>query len=96
MAIRSNRIVIAWAVLTDDNIDVKTVSETRRGAIINHLVSRFGIMIYNWTADADIEALWAKRVKPNQLCTTVMVQRAPPDVAERLKKCTEREDGHSK
>jgi hypothetical protein len=48
-----------WAVLVKGGpIYVKTVSETRRGAIVNWLVVEHGALIMNHHTDADIERMW--------------------------------------
>jgi hypothetical protein len=65
-----------WAVVTDFKIDINTVSETRRGALVNWLVRVAGIMIYQWHTDEEIETLWHKVSRPNQICTIVNVQEA--------------------
>lgn len=52
--------VQGFAVVFNDVIDVRTVSETRRAAIVNWLVVASGCMIYNRTTDQQIEWLWEK------------------------------------
>lgn len=49
-----------WAVmgLHAGRIFVKTVSETRRGAIVNFLVTECKMLVLNRHTDADIEAMW--------------------------------------
>lgn len=48
-----------WAVISPDGqLDVYTVSPTRRAAIINWLVRERRIMIYQHDSDEKIEALW--------------------------------------
>lgn len=47
-----------WAIIEDIGIDVRSVSPTRRAAIVNWLVTRKGIMIYHTTTDEQIEAMW--------------------------------------
>jgi len=51
----------AWAVKDYYGINVKTVSDTRRAAIVNWLVTVPKIMIYNHMTDAEIESLWRNR-----------------------------------
>jgi hypothetical protein len=46
-----------WAVIDDNGIDVKTVSPTRRAAIVNWLVTH-GAMILTTHSDQDIEDIW--------------------------------------
>jgi hypothetical protein len=47
-----------WAVVEGDLIDLRTVSETRRAAIVNWLVVRPRIMVYASWDDEDIEYQW--------------------------------------
>ena len=49
-----------WAVITGDTIHVKTVSPTRRAAIVNFLVTDRSMAIYSQHTDADIETWWKK------------------------------------
>lgn len=50
-----------WAVTTSNgDIEVSTVSPTRRAAIVNWLVVACSIMIRNSHSDADIEEIWRK------------------------------------
>lgn len=51
-----------WAVASNfrGDIYIKTVSDTRRAAIINWLVTEGGIPITKYHTDADIERLWNK------------------------------------
>lgn len=47
-----------FAIMTDGAIDMRTVCESRRGAVVNWLVSAASIFIFKWHTDADIENLW--------------------------------------
>lgn len=47
-----------WAVVDNDQINVRTVSPTRRAAIINWLVFEQGHRIYVSTPDDLIELAW--------------------------------------
>jgi hypothetical protein len=49
-----------WACVTGDLILVKTVSPTRRAAIVNFLVTERSMMIYAHHTDDDIARAWAK------------------------------------
>ncbi len=51
----------AWAVKEGDKINIRTVSDTRRAAIVNWLVVVPRVMIYNHMTDAEIESLWKHR-----------------------------------
>lgn len=48
----------AWGVVTNDGLVVRTVSDTRRAAITNWLVTNAGVMITNRHTDDHINALW--------------------------------------
>lgn len=47
-----------YAVVSFGKIDVATVSPTRRGAVVNWLVTVGRQRIYNHTTDEQIEATW--------------------------------------
>jgi len=48
-----------WAVVKSNGlIYIKTVSDTRRAAIINWLVTEKQIPIFAYHTDADVEAYW--------------------------------------
>ena len=49
-----------WATVTDDNINVRTVSPTRRGATIKWLMMVPLVPIYTDYSDARIEHEWLK------------------------------------
>ena len=49
-----------YAVILGDEIDVRTVSPTRRAAIVNWLVVNRRVPILNSTTDEQIEQLWNK------------------------------------
>ncbi len=51
----------AYAVIVDEKIDVRTVSETRRAAIVNWLVVNCGCPIFASTTDEQIEEIWKER-----------------------------------
>lgn len=50
--------VEGYAVIEDNKIEVRTVSPTRRAAIVNWLVVRKNCMIYLTTTDDQIEEMW--------------------------------------
>ena len=50
----------AYAVVENEKIDVRTVSETRRAAIVNWLVVSRRIPIFLGTTDEEIEEIWDK------------------------------------
>ncbi len=47
-----------WAILSEKGIDVRTVSPTRRGAIVNWLVTTCGVPVQNHWTDEAIELMW--------------------------------------
>jgi hypothetical protein len=47
-----------WAVIADGEINVKTVSPTRRAAIVNWLTVDLGFLIHNHHTDEQIESAW--------------------------------------
>jgi hypothetical protein len=59
----------AWAVVDcyGTNILQNTISETRRAAIINWLVTVGGVWVRNTTTDQEIEDLWEKRPAHTQV-----------------------------
>ena len=59
-----------YAVVMDDKIDMRTVSATRRAAIVNWLVANAVCMVYLWTTDDEIEVLWARYNTANRAHVT--------------------------
>lgn len=47
-----------WAIKHFDKIDVRTVHDTRRGAIVNWLVVSAKRVVTNAHSDEDIEQMW--------------------------------------
>ena len=56
-----------WAVADPKGIIVKTVSETRRGAIGRALMVYAGLMISTSWEPADIETTWERCAEENKL-----------------------------
>ncbi|WP_029581970.1 hypothetical protein [Bradyrhizobium sp. URHD0069] len=50
--------VTGYAILSFGLIEVATVSPTRRGALVNWLVTTARRPIYAWTTDEEIERHW--------------------------------------
>lgn len=50
---------LGWAVTDEDGINVKSVADSRRAAIINWLVTTHSLAIMNAHSDADVENMWA-------------------------------------
>lgn len=72
-----------WAVVKSNGlIHIKTVSDTRRAAIINWLVTEKGVRIYAYHTDADIEAIW-KHYGAHADCREVTISLAPAPPASR-------------
>ncbi len=63
-----------WAVADPDGLNIKTVSETRRAAIVNWLVVEKGVGIFNTTNDEQIEMAWRNLCGPSEVME-VTVQR---------------------
>ena len=54
-----NIIGTGWAVAgSNDQVDLRTVGETRRSALVNWLVAGVGIAVYTYTTDEQIENAW--------------------------------------
>lgn len=51
---------VGWAVSDGDGIDLKTVSDTRRAAIVNWLCVKDGRIVSNVTTDQQIERMWGR------------------------------------
>ena len=66
-----------YAVVYNDKIDVLTVSETRRAAIVNWLVVNRRIPILNSTTDEQIEQLWNEH-SGDATVAAVEINRALP------------------
>lgn len=49
-----------WAVTDDRGLNIRTVSETRRGAIINWLVVAARVLVLANQTDDEIEYLWVR------------------------------------
>lgn len=47
-----------FAIMTDGAIDMRTVCESRRSAVVNWLVASAGIFVFKWHTDACIEKMW--------------------------------------
>ncbi len=64
-----------WAVLTNEGIDMRTVSDTRRAAIVNWLAVSASILMLAWMNDEYIEKLWQEH-RGNVRAIPVKVQSA--------------------
>ena len=54
-----NIIGTGWAVAgSNDQVDMRTVSDTRRAALVNWLVAGVGIGVFASTTDEQIENAW--------------------------------------
>ena len=69
----------AFAVIMDEKIDVRTVSETRRAAIVNWLVVSCGCPVFNFTTDEEIERLWRGHSE-GAAVGRVEINRALPEI----------------
>lgn len=52
--------VQGFAVVLNDKVNINTISETERAAMVNWLVVECKILIYSTTTDEQIEELWFK------------------------------------
>lgn len=52
------RDAIGWAVIEKGAIKVRTVSDTRRAAMVNFLITERNTMIYSSATDEQIERMW--------------------------------------
>lgn len=65
-----------FAIFSFGRLDVTTVSPTRRGAVVNWLVTSARRPIYAWTTDGEIEGLWRGLHGPDHECAMVLITRA--------------------
>jgi hypothetical protein len=65
-----------WAVVKDGKIDVRTVCETRRAALVNWLVTEKRLFVTVFDVDEQIEHWWAAH-NDGAICTTVNVAVTP-------------------
>lgn len=63
-----------WAVKDPEGINIKTVSDTRRAAIVNWLVVEKGALATRTASDEDIEKAWRHLCGPSEVMA-VTVQR---------------------
>lgn len=68
----------AFAVIVGEKIDVRTVSDTRRAAIVNWLVVDRGCLILRTDTDEQIEHLW-KQEQGDAIVASVEISRALPE-----------------
>lgn len=52
---------VGWATTDTDGIDLKTVSDTRRAAIVNWLGTKGQRQVYSFHTDDYIEEMWRAR-----------------------------------
>ncbi|HXA85768.1 MAG TPA: hypothetical protein VNZ47_11870 [Candidatus Dormibacteraeota bacterium] len=71
-----DRKAVGWAVMNPEGIDMRTVSDTRRAAIVNWLVAGCGIFITRFHTDSEIERLWREHCGASE-ATPVTVAPAP-------------------
>ena len=68
-----------YAVIFDGKINVRTISDTRRAAIVNWLVVHGGCPILANTTDDEIEQLWANH-RGGAVVSMVTISRSPVNV----------------
>jgi hypothetical protein len=64
---------IGFAVVSFGKIDVTTVSPTRRGALVNWLVTSARVPIFQWTSDDEIETSWRQICGRDHQCAEVAI-----------------------
>lgn len=64
--------VLGWAVVDRNQIKIRTVSDTRRAAIVNWLCVEKGALVSNATTDEQIEVMWHVTCG-EAICTTISV-----------------------
>lgn len=67
----------AFAVVADEKINVRTVSDTRRAAIVNWLVVDCNCLILRTDTDEQIEHLWEQE-RGNASVAAVEISQALP------------------
>jgi hypothetical protein len=60
----NEREAFGWGVTSNKGILVRTISDTRRAAIVNWLMTKGGTMVYRSTPDIEIERWW-QELKPS-------------------------------
>lgn len=63
-----------YAVVSFGELGVATVSETRRGALVNWLATRCRWMATNQTTDDEIERRWTEWKGQDNQCVAVAIQ----------------------
>jgi hypothetical protein len=64
-----------WAIIENGRINVRTVSPTRRAAIVNFLVVERGILVMDSATDEQIEQKW-KQMRSQAVVTEIVVTEA--------------------
>jgi len=68
-------IVRGWAVIDGGKINVCTVSDTRRAAIVNWLIVQKCVMVLASTTDEEIERLWWENRGTTAEVSVVVIDR---------------------
>lgn len=68
-----------WAVVSKGKILVKTISDTRRAAIVNWMVTERSVLVRASWDDDTIERIWheSNRGDTQTICTTVSIELSP-------------------
>lgn len=71
-----------WAVTVANEVQMRTVSDTRRSALVNYLHLNVG-MVPASASDRDIERLWkaAKRIRKADIVEVQVIKKEPVDAA---------------
>lgn len=66
--------VSGWAVLENDEIDLRTVSPSRLGAMVNGLILHRRVVVLKDTPEEVIERAWMISRGPKSRCVQVLVK----------------------
>lgn len=58
ITVGTNDYIDAWAITDENGVNIKTVSDTRRAAIVNWLVVHERVLMTTMHDDQQIEAMW--------------------------------------
>lgn len=63
-----------FAVMDDGEINIRTVCDTERGAIVNWLVVERGLLVLEANSDYDIQRMWTSQRPDNDRIKVVPVR----------------------
>lgn len=74
---------LGWAVIDGDAIKVRTVSDTRRAAIVNWLLTERRKLIVGGTTDATIERFWLENCGEARAVQVAIFERVESSATQR-------------